>query len=260
MALHKNVLPDGLKYLRFGHTYNEIVEKDIFPSTLTHLIFGYKYNQVLFKNSLPHGLKHLVFGRHFNREIGENILPITLTQLTFGYNFNKKKKEKILPCSLTHLTFGEHYNQEINENVLPSSLTYLSFHCCKNFNHQFKINVLPNSLTHFFPSYYKGTFTNLPDSITHLCLWNYEKDISFPNCLSTLYVQGNSEVSILPNTIECIIFYCLSIVVDNLPSSVTKIKLIKFNKENIKLIKKIPYGCKIVDKYDNYIDLNGNLF
>ena len=128
-----------------------------------------------------------------------------------------------------------------------------------NFNQS--VDKLPNSLTHFFPSYYyKGTFTNLPDSITHMCLWNYEKDISFPSSLSTLYVQGNSELSILPNTIESIIFYRLNVVVDNLPSSITKIQLIQFNKENIKLIKKIPYGCKIVDKCDNYIDLNGIIF
>jgi len=168
----------------------------------------------------------------------------------------------VLPQNLTHLCFGKEYKQEISENVLPLSLKYLSFRDCLNFDHEFKINVLPKNLTHLCVSYYyNGQIMNIPDSVTHMYFWNCNENMVFPTSLNTLYFNGYNNLLNLPNTLEEIIFFSLKVPFDNLPFFVKKVVMVNITEGNIKFVKKIPHGCKIVN-FDNKeikeIELNSN--
>jgi hypothetical protein len=80
----------------------------------------------------------------------------------------------------------------------------------------------------------------------------------FPNNLKTIQMSGNETFTInnLPHTVETIIFELLRFKLDNLPSTVTKIKLLfrhpHYNYS--KLLNKIPFGCSIVDHREKIIN------
>jgi hypothetical protein len=119
------------------------------------------------------------------------------------------------------LEFGFYYRQIIENNVLPKSLTYLEF-----------------------GFYYRQIIENnvLPKSLTTLKLYGSH--------------HNKKTIDSLPNSnIKTIIFEDLQTDIDNLPITIETIKLLKYGKYTLKLLKKLPYGCIVVDKYNNKIDI-----
>ncbi len=107
-----DILPKGLKYLRFDCKYNESM--DNLPKVLTHLICSDYFNQKV--DNLPQSLTYLTFSDSFNQTV--NNLPQSITHLTFGHCFNQKVDN--LPNTITHLTFGGYFNQKVDN--LPRNM------------------------------------------------------------------------------------------------------------------------------------------
>ena len=179
-------------------------------------------------------LRELTFNAFFNQELKEQMLPMLLTHLRFGHNYNREIQIYVLPRFLTHLFFGYCYNQKINENVLPQQLIHLRFGWM--YNQVIQENVLPKSLTYLeLGFYYKQIIENnvLPKSLTTIKLYGSS--------------HNKKTIDILPNSnIKTIIFEDLQTNVDNLPMTIETIKLLKYGKYTLKIIKKITlwlYCC-----------------
>ena len=185
-------------------------------------------------DNLPKNLIHLTLGGAFNQSVDE--LPTSLTHLTFGYYFNKSVDN--LPKNLTHLTFES--DAQFNKSVdkLPKNLTHLTFG--KWFNQS--VNKLPTSLTHLTFGYCFGKSVHiLPKSIIELGFYSHHK------------IKND-----IPESVENINIYFHSMVEKNetIENILPTIKQIKVNDKNkLYLIKKIPFGCKLVDEKDREIFL-----
>ena len=152
---------------------------------------------------------------------GGDDLSSSLTHLTFGTNFNKPVDN--LPENLTHLTLGYKFDQLVDH--LPKNLTHLIFGKC--FNR--KVNNLPKTVTHLiFDNYFNKKVDNLPDSLTHLTLGNHFNSPidNLPNMLRYLTLGGNFNQE-----------------VKNLPVLMEEITMSQ--KNQLKLLKKLPFNCKI---------------
>ena len=211
-------LPNSVTDLTFGFAFNQLV--DNLPNSLTHLTFGWNFNQLV--DNLP--------GSHKCNKISNcTCQSQNLTHLNFGIDFNQKIDN--LPNSLTHLTFKHCFNQIVDN--LPNSITHLQFGT--NFNQS--VDNLPNDLRFLSFGYgYKKKVEKLQKSIKELCFWSN-------NCIK----------NIISDTIENI-YICFfnndinNEMIENIPPTVKQIKLNK--KDKIHFITKIPFGCKIIDKYD----------
>ncbi len=210
------------QYAIFNQSVNSL------PNTITHLTVGCNFNQLVV--FLPNKLTHLTFGFYFNQSV--NSLPNNLTHLTFGYHFNLFVDN--LPKSLTNLTFGKKFNQLVNN--LPNNLTHLTFG--KSFNQS--VDFLPNNLTHLtFGEYFNQSVNSLPSTLI---------EIGFSSCG---YINNN-----IPNSIEFLnITFCdddkYNKAIDNLPLNVKKIRINR--SDRLHNLKKIPFGCKVIDKSGNEI-------
>ena len=124
-----------------------------------------------------------------------------------------------MPKTLTHLKLGYNYNYEIKKDVLPENIVYLEL---------------------------GGVYSHILKEI--------------PQSLTTLFICGSEENEILinnlPNTIKHLIFYNLQIHIRNLPIPIKNIKLICYSELTHKYLTKIPFGCKIYDKYNKEIIIN----
>ena len=223
--------------MKFRYKYNkeEIIKRmleeyyDLKTKTLT---LHFYFNEEL--KDLPVDVKIIIFGKlsTFNQKVDN--LPNNLTHLTFGSTFNQIVDN--LPKNLTHLTFGHYFNQSVDN--LPSSLTYLTLGMY--FNQ--KIDNLPNNLTHLTIGHcFSQSIDKLPKSIRKLGFYSCSK------------IRNN-----IPENIEKIkiIFYgddAYNSTVKNIPSHIKEIKINA--KTKIHFLKKIPFGCKIIDDNDNEIFL-----
>ena len=210
--------------------FNQIV--DNLPNNLIHLTFGYCFYQSVDK--LPDSLTHLSFGCYFNKSADN--LPKNLTHLTFESDAQFNQSVDKLPKKLTHLTFGKWFDQSVNK--LPKNLTHLTFG--KWFNQS--VNKLPTSLTHLTFGYCFGKSVHiLPKSIIELGFYSHHK------------IKND-----IPESVENINIYFHSMVEKNetIENILPTIKQIKVNDKNkLYLIKKIPFGCKLVDEKDREIFL-----
>jgi len=121
-----------------------------------------------------------------------------------------------LPHSLTTITFGHDYNQPLDAVSFPLSLKVIIFG--NIFNQSLDKVSLPFGI----------------QSITFGC--NYKKPLNN-----------------LPNSVEKLVFRKINMDITNLPCSVTHIKILEHIAKSMEKLIKIPYGCKIIDKYDNEI-------
>jgi len=148
MDLKNCYLPDSLKSIHFGFSFNQYLDNSSLPKNLTKIIFGSMFNQFLDKNVLPDNLTELIFDSYsrYNNTFVRNVLPKSLVKLTLGYKFNQPIYEDVLPCSLKYLKFGSYFNQNIVPRSLPENLEHLIFG--ERFNQQILANTLPFKLTH----------------------------------------------------------------------------------------------------------------
>ena len=77
--------------------------------------------------------------------------------------------------------------------------------------------------------------------------------MKFPKLLQTIQFGMHFSQSLdnLPNTILNLIFHSISEELTNLPTSLEKMVIQYY--EPIESIKKIPFGCEIMDSYNNKI-------
>jgi hypothetical protein len=233
-------LPQNLTDLYFGRTYNKGIKEGILPNTLKKIIFGDSYNREIHENIFPHNLKYLQFGRNFNKQVNVGVLPEHLTHLIFTGTYDHVITFDTLPKNLIFLAFN--FNKyEINEFVLPNTLTHLKLGY--NYNYEIKKNVLPMNLV----------YLELGGAYSHILC-------EIPPSLTTLYICGSRENEVLlnnlPNTISNLIFYNLQIEISNLPIEIKSIKLICHSQNTYGFLRKIPFECKVYDKYDKEIILN----
>lgn len=250
-----NKLPKKLTYLTFGKNFNQNV--DYLPNNITHIIFGEFFNQQV--DSLPTNLIHLTFGECFNQLVDS--LPNNLVHLTFGKNFNRLVNN--LSNSITHLTFGDNFNQKVNN--LPKSITHLKFGV--NFNQQ--VNNLPNLITHLtLGEKFNKQVNNLPNSIAQLEIYSimYDKLITkYPISLTEITFRNISVIkNNIPDSVNCIniLFDDLQSLssnksadfdLSNIPANIKQIRI--NDKDKLKYITKIPFGCIITDFKNNIIDM-----
>jgi hypothetical protein len=112
-----------------------------------------------------------------------------------------------LPNSITHLTFGNYFDQPVDK--LPNSITHLTF---GNYFNQ-PVDKLPNSIIHLTFCTNYSYYSNIPEHITVIKI-NYK-------------------------------LYKRDYIMNNFPPHIKEIHLDSSN--NLKLINKIPFGCKIFD-------------
>jgi hypothetical protein len=174
---------DGLNYLSsvesitFGISFNQAV--DNLPTTLTSLSFLHYFNKAV--DNLPTKLKSLTFGDDFNQSLDN--LPATLTTLTFGHNFNKPVD--YLPEKLISLTFGATFNQSVNN--LPKTLTSLTFE--DTFNQS--VDDLPKTLTSItFGDTFNQSVDNLPKTLTSITFGDrFNQKLIFKNFPFLTFLQ-----------------------------------------------------------------------
>ena len=163
------VLPNSLKYLDLGRTFNQPLTSATFPNSLTHLGFGRAFNQSLTPGMLPTSLETIRFGMQFDQPLTPGVFGNVLKSLEFGYHFNQPIEAGVLPSSLKTLSFFGNFNHPlIIPDTLPVSLTHLRLGMW--FDHSISFRDLP-SLTHLKLGHrYKDveSLENLPCSLTHL--------------------------------------------------------------------------------------------
>ena len=222
--------PPELKYLEFGSGYQHIFTEGILPTTLTHLILGSYYNQEFKKGVLPKSLENLKIENTFNHEFKNGVLPKKLISLELGDSYDREFKIGILPPTLKILSLGDSYVQKLTKNILPSSLVKLKLGT--EYDHEFTENVLPDSIETL----------ELGETYSHKIT-----DEKWPKSMVNLILAGSTRnirvINNLPNINE-ITFRNLEIDIDNLPSS---LQLITVNKEGRDKIKKVPFGCEVVE-------------
>jgi hypothetical protein len=194
---------------------DSVFDGDKLPVNLTHINFGYEFNQSV--NSLPENLTNLTFGFKFNQSVDS--LPSKLINLTFGDNFNRSVN--LLPNTITRLTFGFWFNQSVNS--LPAKLKKLTFAHCFNQS----VDNLPNTIKVL--SYYgKSKLNNIPNNVEYINIYFYGDE--------DYYDDGPYNETI-----------------ENIPLNVKEIRINRRDKAHC--LRKIPFGCKVVDKLGKEIFL-----
>ncbi|KAM9977706.1 hypothetical protein ACTFIR_011578 [Dictyostelium discoideum] len=178
-----NLLPQNLKYLKFGNLYTmEIKNVELsLPKTLTYLSFGSGFNSPINLQSLIN-LKSLIFESNYKFKFSVGSLPSSLTYLSIN-GYEKDFEIGVLPSNLQTLiisTFACYTittKQKFEIGVLPSSITNFTFNNHYNTLHPFQSGVLPSSLTTLNLFYYEHPIDNLilPSSLTSLELPNKEE-------------------------------------------------------------------------------------
>ena len=162
--------------------------------------------------------------------------------LKIPFYFNEELKN--LPSNVKIIIFEEDYDKfefsKFNQTIgnLPLSIMRITFGSI--FNQP--INDLPHSLTRLtLGHHFNQPMNNLPHSLTHL----------------TFGMSFNQPLNNLPNYLTYLTFgISFNQEVNNLPPSLKEIKI--FNK-SVHLLKKIPFGCKIIDEHDNEIFFGGSI-
>ena len=145
--------------------------------------------------------------------------------MTFGYKFNQPVD--VFTTAITHLNFGKEFNKPIE--YLPKSITHLTLGW--NFNQP--IDTLPDSITHLELNVcFDQLIDKFPSSLVYLGFYSKLKINNIPENVHTLKINFFAGSD--------------SDLIDNLPSSVKKI--IVSDTKKIHCIKKIPFGCEIVEE------------
>jgi hypothetical protein len=86
-------LPNNLRILEFGFSYNQKIEMKVLPKTLKCLIFGYVFNKILEKSSLPENLECIRFSGNYPRKY---ILSLTNFVIVTDRRTGKKNYNNII--------------------------------------------------------------------------------------------------------------------------------------------------------------------
>jgi len=209
--IYENVIPHGVKKIRFGFATNEeIFKKNILPDSVEVLILPCIFSKPL--DFIPKNTKILNLGHFFDKKLEKGFLPEGLTHLTFGQIFNQPLEPYCIPESVIQLYFGDNFDQEINENTLPRNIEYLSL---GGFNKIISKNVIPESVKHLKMTKYNEILNKeiLPLNIVSLNLYSYNQELtkdSLPNNIKQLIfgINYDKEINLndLPDSLIEILF------------------------------------------------------
>jgi hypothetical protein len=200
-------------------------------------------------NNLPSSITHLTLGHHFNNSV--ELLPPNLKFLMFGHNFNESVNS--LPDTITHLFFGYRFNKPVNS--LPKNLLHLTFGNCFTKS----VKCLPSTITHLiFGNSFNGTVNKLPSTITHLALGSsFNREVNGDLFINLKYLSFYSKTKInnIPTNVDTLKIYFFqesarNCYIENLPITIKKILINDIGK--IEYIKKIPFGCEVVEIKHSY--------
>eukprot|EP01133_Synstelium_polycarpum_P013389 gene13389-15754_t len=130
---HLQDLPKTLTHLTLGDEFGaEIkdkrrIEPAVLPEGLKYLRFGYNFDQELKKGMLPSSLVHLTLGVKYQKEITPGILPTSITSLSL-----ENPMPPIIPFgaipSVTNLSIGVDNRKELENQLKQLSSTQISLH------------------------------------------------------------------------------------------------------------------------------------
>ncbi len=264
-------LPEGIKSINFGDSFNQVVNESNIPKSVRELTFNGEYNKY---NVLPFNVKTLYFYDDFDYNIPEHVENLYL----YGDKYNQDIK---LPSNLNHLTIksGQNikndyiprnvkslellgYNKPLTKSLIPNSITKLKF---MFFNQKLKKGDIPNTVEKLdFGLRFNQELelNDIPDSVIELRLSiNYNIRLltgSLPNKLKKLYFGEyfNQELFIdnIPETVTHLYFgnrFNKVINIGVLPQGLTHLEFGKrFN--NILSIENLPYGLKHLKLGEEY--------
>jgi len=223
------VLPSRTKTLEIGSEYNICLCGVDLPDTIENLILSGKFNQPLNCVKFPKNLQKLVLSGNYDQSLVGVKFPVNLKYIVLGSNYNQSLKNVIFPDSLIKIKFGNKINDNLLDLVLPSNVTHIVFSTkCVEKLHLIK---LPSDL----------------------------KIISF----ETTLIPYKDFLDNLPDNLEEIHIDKLDTKLLNLPCSLKKIKINytypkKYMETHIPLSEmiKIPFGRKVVDKYEKIVNID----
>jgi len=284
--IRRGDLPEGLRKLRLGHSFNQPMS---LPDSVEELSLGTRFNRVM-DFPLPRNLTVLKFGERFNSNIMEGVLPKNLRELSFGMMFNVELTPGVLPRNLEYLDLGTSYkhrliagalppklktlilsfsyNEPIDEGVLPNGLLEIQFG--EKFNRPLGRGVLPRSLRKLKFGYdFDQSLKRIPN-VTELHLGDgYNRilkrgDIPDSVKILSLGFEYNRVISpgVLPENIEELTFgkYSERLLVGSIPGSVRNLNLgISYNHALTPGI--LPTGIKrlVLSNLYSHIILKGHI-
>ncbi|AYV80299.1 MAG: hypothetical protein Gaeavirus27_5 [Gaeavirus sp.] len=191
---------------------------DFYNDTKTMLVLPNLFDNALDNVLLDSRVLVIKFGKMFNRSLDNVVFPMSLQSMVFSECFNQSLEFVRFPDSVRSIVFGDRFNRGLSRVSLPRQLQVLVFG--NDFNQDIGSVRFPLSLRSLSFGYeFDKTLDNLPNSIIELTFAKLNMDIS------------------------------------NLPCSVQKIKLIYCASCSKTHVKRVPYGCVIVDRNGFQVDL-----
>lgn len=118
-------LPDTLRILKCGDTFDQPLVMDRLPKSLKILDLGYHFSHWIRDDQLPEGLQSLILGSKSTQSFTGFRFPTSLQTLHLGTKMDEPLEGLCLPSGLKELFIGWAFNQPIRVGALPSSLTSL---------------------------------------------------------------------------------------------------------------------------------------
>ncbi|BCS82552.1 F-box and FNIP repeat-containing protein [Cotonvirus japonicus] len=176
-------IPDSVKEITFDDGFNKPIQKEYFPSGLRYLKFGQAFSQII-KNNLPDNLETLIVGLEFKQSIQgalpstlkklelhnvsdiSDCLPSGLENLVINHHDLNGDICKHLPAGLKSLTINSNYYVEIS-GKLPETLEYLNLRLQQS---QLRENIIPPNVKHLVldGSYNENIMKYIPSSVVKL--------------------------------------------------------------------------------------------
>ena len=110
-SLPVGCLPEGLRALFVGESFNQPLLSGSLPSSLVFCHLGACFDQPLAAGVLPSQLRDLLLLSAFNQPLPPGVLPISLQRLCMGGRYNKPLVVGSLPPRLRWLDLGYCFNQ-----------------------------------------------------------------------------------------------------------------------------------------------------
>lgn len=126
---HSNMI----QIMDMGSNFNQPIKNIKFPPKLISLRFGHKFNQSLDKVIFPTYLEELDLGG-YDRPMDNVCLPHSIKELNFGFNFNQPLQNFTFPPNIEEIVFNLVYDQSLEDVIFPRSIKqiYLPLYYSKN--------------------------------------------------------------------------------------------------------------------------------
>ncbi|AYV80370.1 MAG: hypothetical protein Gaeavirus42_2 [Gaeavirus sp.] len=272
LTLHKYIFTRHIEILRIYGQALDIMTDFTFMTNLKHIHIGNSYHSFItdyFSKPLTHfafplALESLHIYDHIDTDILlDMVLPINLKELTIFCDYK---------FPITSVTFNKNlkklYLHSFSDITIPETIIHLGIRSLRDCQNLHKIEI-PSTVKTLHIDLYTHEIDNILSSIKipSNIIW---LAISYITLLKHLIFESNikkleiydddyiASLNDLPYGIEKLVLHRTYIIEDitNLPMSLQKIKIIEDPECILSRIKKLPYGCIVVDKHNNIIMKN----